>query len=121
MRILHCTVSQAREQYTRFGFSSGDWALSVSIEKLLQCGNLALSCVPFPFPVPLVVVGCGDRSLRYLPTLLFPLPLRGVRAVSNGCPFPQGMTSQLSCPLTVKMRVGWDEKKPNADSVSIYW
>ncbi|CAM9311798.1 unnamed protein product, partial [Laminaria digitata] len=28
-----------------------------------------------------------------------------------------GMTSQLSCPLTVKMRVGWDEKKPNADSV----
>ena len=30
------------------------------------------------------------------------------------------MTSQLSCPLTVKMRVGWDEKKPNADSVSVY-
>lgn len=30
----------------------------------------------------------------------------------------QGMTSQLTCPLTVKMRIGWDEKKPNADVVS---
>ncbi|CBJ31922.1 conserved unknown protein [Ectocarpus siliculosus] len=28
-----------------------------------------------------------------------------------------GMSSQLTCPLTVKMRVGWDEKKPNADVV----
>ena len=28
------------------------------------------------------------------------------------------MTSQLTCPLTVKMRIGWDEKKPNADIVS---
>lgn len=30
------------------------------------------------------------------------------------------MTSQLTCPLTVKMRIGWDEKKPNADSVSFF-
>jgi Dihydrouridine synthase (Dus) len=26
----------------------------------------------------------------------------------------RGMTSILSAPVTVKMRIGWDEKKPNA-------
>ncbi|CAM9470928.1 unnamed protein product [Discosporangium mesarthrocarpum] len=28
-----------------------------------------------------------------------------------------GMTSVLTCPVTVKMRVGWDEKKRNADQI----
>lgn len=29
----------------------------------------------------------------------------------------KGMSQNLSCPITVKMRIGWDEKKPNAHTL----
>lgn len=94
----------------------------LDIEHLLQADNLGLRCRPVPFSVPLVVSECGIRAFSEPPPFIS-RAFRDGCAVSNLCPF-QGMTSQLSCPLTVKMRVGWDEKKPNADSVSIigmYW